>query len=87
MGGNLKSEARLLRDELETAQAILLTCAVDLDEVTLRIRQAMRRTPLVGDVLSPALKRLERIHKDLSLMQSTLSKTWTKKQARKWKEE
>jgi hypothetical protein len=85
MRGRLSDQARQLRDELETAQAILLTCAVDLDEVTLRIRQAMRRTPLVGDVLRPALKRVERIHQDLELAQSELSKTWKEKQARKWR--
>lgn len=83
--GNLTDEARRMRNELETAQAILLCCAVDLDEVALRIRQAMRRTPLVGDVLSPALRRVERIHADLCQAQVELGKTWDQEQARKWK--
>lgn len=87
MTGRLTDEARRMRDELETAQALLLCCAVDLDEVALRIRQAVRRTPLVGDVLSPALQRIDRIHADLCQAQIELHLTWNEKQAKKWKED
>ena len=85
MSGRLTDQARRMRDELETAQAILLGVSVDLDEVALRIRQAMRRTPLVGDVLGPALRRVERIHAGLRQAQCELSKNWNDEQARKWK--
>ena len=84
--GRLTDQARSLRDQLENAQASLLVCAIDLDEVTLRIRQAMRRTSLVSDVLTPALDRLERIHNELKLAQCQLSQKWDQKQKEKWSE-
>ncbi len=73
------------RDLIEEAQALLLTAAIDLDEVALRVQQARRRTRLVEDTLAPASQRIERIREDLRLARHDLSQAWEEGQSKKWK--
>lgn len=81
----VKNADRIERDLIEEAQALLLTAAIDLDEVALRVQQARRRTRLVEDTLEPAAKRLERIREDLRLARHDLSQAWEEGQSKKWK--
>ncbi len=80
-----KKDDRIERDLLEEAQTLLLTASVDLDEVALRVRQAIRRTRLVADVLDPASERIERVRGDLKLIRQDLSEVWRERNQKKWR--
>lgn len=85
MTGRISDDRKTERDHLEEAQVLLLTISIDLDEVSLRIRQAIRRTRIVEDVLNPAVERLDQVHDDLQRMQRDLRSSWEEGQRKKWK--
>jgi hypothetical protein len=85
MGGRIRNDCRAERDALEEAQSILLAAALDLDEVALRVEQAVRRTRIVEPVLRPALERLARIRSELKSARDALSEVWTEGQRKKWR--
>lgn len=64
MGRRNKTET-LRRYAEEDLLACLLLMETDLDELTVRIRQAMRRTELVRPVLEPALERLAELRRTI----------------------
>lgn len=73
------------RDHIETAQAMLCGMLVNLDECILRNQQAMRRTSLVGEVLEPAVVRMEMLRAELRVVQRELTAAWLMGQAVKWR--
>jgi len=81
---NLTKRAHTQRTHLETAQAALSTLLADVDEVTLRNRQAMQRSPLVEPVLSPALDRLNGIRAGVAVALDELSSIWYAERADGW---
>jgi hypothetical protein len=83
--GHPKHELRIKRDEIETAQAELVGLVRDLDEVMLRLQQAMRRTQLVADVLAPAMKRTAEIRKALRRVHEQVNTAWARGQENNWK--
>jgi len=83
--GRIGNEGGSIRNRLETAQTLLVEVSLDLDEVALRIRQAIRRSNLVIDVLQPASERLEEIHQDMRLAHSEIKKVWEEGQVKKWR--
>ena len=83
--GRIGNEGGSIRDRLETAQTLLFEASLDLDEVALRIRQAIRRSNLVRDVLQPAAECLEEIHQDMRLAQREVKEAWEEGQERKWR--
>lgn len=84
MAGQLKRMAAIRRDHIETCQAELVTLVDMVNECSIRTRQAMRRSPLVGDVLSPAVERLEEIRQSVALIQSEISEYWREQQCTRW---
>ena len=82
--GRPSAEQMLQRDSLETAQAELIGLLRDLDEVILRNRQAVRRTPLVADVLGPGIERLTEIRESLRRVQENVNTAWSQGQERNW---
>jgi hypothetical protein len=80
----LKTDQRKRRDRLEVAVFSLGTALVELEEVLLRNRQAMRRTSLVVEVLDPAITRLESIRANLRQSQLAMAELWKEEEARRW---
>jgi hypothetical protein len=72
------------RDHIETAQAELIILLRDVDEVILRTRQAIRRTPLVSDVLQPSMDRLAEIKDSLCCVQEHINSAWQDGEKVKW---
>ena len=83
--GRIAERGLIERDHLETAQAILLTVSVDLDEVALRVQQSIRRTRLVADVLDPATRRIDEIRSELSQAHDELKQCWEVRHEEKWR--
>jgi len=69
-------------DLVEDCQALLACACADVDEALLRNRQAIRRTPLVRDVLAPAVERLERVKSDLTRARWELRRVWNETNGR-----
>lgn len=84
--GRVIRKNAVIRDHIECAQVLLMSIAVDIDEVAIRIDQAIKRTHIVRDVLQPSQDRLEGIRSDLATIQDELSQTWRDGQANKWNE-
>lgn len=55
----------------EDLLAVLLLFRVDVDELTVRLTQAIQRTPLVRSVLEPGLERLDELRTALDQAQDT----------------
>ena len=72
------------RDRIETCQAELVSLDSMVDECAIRTRQAMRRSPLVGDVLSPAVERLEQMSASVSMIRAEISEYWREQQCIRW---
>lgn len=85
--GRLTNPSRIRRDDVERVLFELAPILAELDEVELRTRQAMRRTPLVVDVLQPALSSLEHIRERVSISTMAIGKLWMEGSERKWKDE
>ncbi len=62
-----------------------LSTTIDLqNEVGLRIQQAVRRSPLVGDVLDPAVERLVEANRNVLRAHGLLSWLWSRGQKEGW---
>jgi len=57
---------------------------MDIDELILRNRQAMRRTGLVNDVLTPAIERLDQLRKSIHSIQADVQAAWSQGQEKDW---
>jgi hypothetical protein len=57
-----------------------------LEEVLLRMHQAMNRTALVAPVLMPGVVRMERIHGYIVLARQVLSELWEERQQNAWQD-
>ncbi len=84
--GRLRNEGTKERDQVEAALAALAGSMLALEEVLLRNEQAMRRTPVVEDVLRPAVERIRAIQKDIREAQREMGEVWSKGQIKKWSE-
>lgn len=82
--GDLPGDAKDRRDQIEEALAVLHIVLVDVDELHVRIEQAIHRTPLVLPVLAPALKRVGEIQAHVSTLRDGLASYWRMGQARRW---
>lgn len=82
--GKLVRTAAIRRDCIETCQAELVSLASMVEECAIRTRQAMRRSPLVGDVLSPAAERLEQMSQSVAMIQDEISAYWREQQCTRW---
>lgn len=60
---------RLQRYAEEDLLALLMVMRIDLDELSVRIGQAMQRTSLVRSVLEPGLERLDELRTALDQAQ------------------
>ena len=83
--GRLSDKARLDRDRVEALIFELGPVLAALDEVALRCRQAVRRTPIVDPVLQPAIHRLEDIRGRIHNVTLALGAIWSDGADRKWK--
>ena len=75
------------RSRIENVQAYLDGMVMDVDEVILRVEQALRRTPLVSDVLDPSLDRLATIRGYVLRARAELSAAWHEGEASQWTDE
>jgi len=75
------------QDRLDEAQSILAAICVDLDELILRMSQAIRRTSLFKDVLDPAVERLDLVRGEISRAQGNLNISWEEGQRKKWRKD
>ncbi len=82
--GDLPEGAKRRRDQIEEALAMLHTLLIDLDELAVRIEQAIHRTPLVVPVLAPALKRVSEMQSHVSTLREGLASYWNAGQSRRW---
>lgn len=82
--GDLPVAAKERRDQVEDALASLYRVMADLDELSLRIDQAIRRASVVAPVLVPAQERLSQVRARLSALHSSLGKHWSTGQAHRW---
>jgi len=85
--GRISAHAGQSRDHIETILATMPGVLLAIDEAHLRVRQAIRRSSQVGDVLAPAVERLDQALNDLSLIQSAASAAWSDGQDRRWSED
>ena len=85
--GRLTSAGQERRDKVEAALFALSSAIVMIDEVILRVNQAMRRTRLVDPVLVPALERLVEIRADVVVARQELSDYWSDRQSDRWAQE
>lgn len=84
--GRLSDGARVPRDQVETALMLLANMLVDVDELALRTKNAMRRSAEVTDLLGPAVDRIMALQADLIQAQEALKAFWDDGQRRKWHE-
>ena len=84
LAGRLNEKSTKKRDRLEMALFSISTSIVEVEEVILRNKQAMRRTPLVEDVLGTAMKRLDSIRESLRRSQIIIGEIWNEEQKKHW---
>lgn len=72
------------RNQVEDYQAMMLAISMDLDEIRLRINQAMKRSSAVADVLGPAVERLDGISEQVAMMQDGMFVIWHERNAVQW---
>ena len=82
--GDLPVDAKRRRDQIEDAIASLYRVLVDIDELALRIDQAIRRAALVGPVLHPAQERLAQVRARIATLHTDLGVYWSQGQSRRW---
>lgn len=82
--GDLPVDAKARRDQIEDALAVLYRCLMDIDELTLRIDQAVRRAAIVGPVLRPAQERLAEIRGRVEKLRANLGAYWSAGQSHRW---
>jgi hypothetical protein len=71
------------RDGLETALIEMVYLGIVVEEVCIRIRQAIWMTNMVEDVLEPAEGRLAEIKGSLALLQLELQRMWNEERNRR----
>jgi len=84
MAGRLIVDAATRRDRIETCQAELVCMISVVDELLIRNTQAIRRSPVVADVLSPAVDRLSSLRSSLRLVQREIGTYWAEQQTIQW---
>ena len=82
--GDLPAHAKDRRDVVEDALASLYRVMIDLEELSLRIDQAIRRASVVSPVLVPAQERLAQIQTRLSALHHSLGEYWSAGQSHRW---
>ena len=82
--GRLGIKAENQRDRVEQALFGLCSTLDLLDEVLLRMHQAMNRTSLVEAVLQPGVVRLERVHGLITVARQVLRELWEERQSEAW---
>jgi len=85
--GALTAERRTEREDVERAMFAASRALMDLDEVELRVKQAMRRAPHTQPVLDPVLDRLDDTRRRISLGERILARWWKRGQERRWQDE
>jgi hypothetical protein len=84
--GRLTLKAEIRRDQIEEEMAVLARSLRDIDEILLRMQQAIRRSSIVYDVLGPAVERLLALRSSLRSAQSAIGLIWKEEQTRHWSE-
>jgi ABC-type transporter Mla subunit MlaD len=82
--GDLPADGKARRDPIEDAIASLYRCLMDIDELSLRIDQAVRRAAVVAPVLHPAQERLAQVRNRVAVLHATLGAYWSQGQSRRW---
>lgn len=72
------------RNQVEDYQAMLMTMSMDLDEIKLRVTQAMKRSSSVVDVLEPVVERVSQMVEQVERMQSGMYVIWQERNAVQW---
>lgn len=72
------------RNQVEDYQAMLMAMQMDLDEIKLRINQAIKRSCSVTDVLAPAIERISNIEEQVVIMQDGVFVIWHERNAVQW---
>lgn len=81
-GGRPRAGSTAKRDVIEGIELELIALLLDIDELDQRTRQAMRRTPLVDDVLSPAVDRLVQMRESITQIKDAFDAAWEAEQMR-----
>jgi hypothetical protein len=84
--GRLTIAAEARRDQVEEEMAVLARSLRDIDEILLRMQQAIRRSSIVFDVLGPAVERLLALRSSLRSAQGAIGLIWKEEQTRHWNE-
>jgi hypothetical protein len=84
--GRLTLIAEKRRDQIEEEMAVLARSLRDIDEILLRMQQAIRRSSIVYDVLGPAVERLLALRSSLRSAQDVIGLIWKEEQTRHWSE-
>lgn len=84
--GRLTIAAEARRDQVEEEMAVLARSLRDIDEILLRMQQAIRRSSIVFDVLGPAIERLLALRSSLRSAQDVVGLIWKEEQTRHWSE-
>ena len=84
--GRPKAGSTMQRDAIETIQLELIALSIDAQEIEDRIHQAMLRTPLVKDVLDPAIIRLGQVKDSLGIVHSEFANAWDNDQSN-WRQQ
>jgi hypothetical protein len=82
--GDLPADAKVRRDQIEDALAVLYRVLIDIDEMSLRIDQAIRRASIVSPVLVPAQERLLQVRARLAVLHTAMGAYWAAGQSRRW---
>lgn len=80
-GGRPARGTTIRRDAIESIEAEIIALQMDLDELDMRTRQALRRTPVVNDVLGPAVTRLAQMRSSLGYIKTQFDIAWDQEQA------
>ena len=68
------------RDAIEGIELELIVLYMDVDELNARILQALRRSPVVRDVLLPALERVIQMQMALDHVKDYMDAAWLDEQ-------
>ena len=82
--GDLPAAAKARRDVIEDAIASLYRVLLDIDELALRLDQAIRRAAVVAPVLHPAQERLAQVRGRVAGLHASLGAYWSAGQSRRW---
>lgn len=71
------------KQRIETASVMMAHVQDDLDEIMVRVCQAMRRSSLVCDALAPAVERIAGIKADLDIAEREIRAMWSDERAQR----